>query len=81
MTNKEHESNYKEFSIATKNNFTKKFVSTNIEKNQSNQEVKNEEKNYALSKILDKSNKFEGKHRKLLKKFKNLKNILDEYKN
>ena len=33
MINKRHELNYKKFLIATKNNFTKKFVSTNIEKN------------------------------------------------
>ena len=33
MINEEYESNYKKFSIATKNDFTKKFVSTNIETN------------------------------------------------
>ena len=81
MINEEHELNYKKFSITTKNDFTKRFVSTNIKMNQSNQEIKNEKKNYASSKILDKLNKFKDKRRKLLKELENLKNMLDEYKN
>ena len=81
MINEEHELNHKEFSIATKNDFTKRFVSTNVEKNQSNQKIKNDEKNYAFSKILDKLSKLKGKRRKLQKKLKNFKNIFDEYKN
>ena len=80
MINERHELNYRKFSITTKNNFTKRFASTNIKMNQSNQKVKNEKENYAFSKILDKLNKFKGKRRKLLKKLEDLKNILDEYK-
>ena len=80
MINEKHELNYKEFSIATKNNFAKKFASTNIKRNQSNQEIKNEKRNHASSKIFDKSNKLEGKRRKLLRKLEDLKNILNEYK-
>ena len=36
MMNEEHKLNYKKFSITTKNNFTRKFVSTNIKTSQSN---------------------------------------------
>ena len=81
MINEGHKLNYKEFLIATKNDFTKRFASIDIEKSQLNQEIKNEKRNYAFSKILDKSNKFKSKRRKLLKKLENLKNILDKYKN
>ena len=80
MTNKQHELNFVKYSTTIKNNLRKRFALTNIERNQSNQEVKNEEENYAFSKNLDKSKRSKDKRRKLLKKMINLKNILEEYK-
>ena len=71
MTNEKHELSFTQHSTTTKNDFKKKFVSTNIEQSQSNQEVKNDEKNYVFLKILDKFERFKEKIQQVLKKMRN----------
>lgn len=69
-----------ELSTTIKGNSKERFVSTNIELSQPNQEVRNEERSYASLKILDKSKRSKSKVRKMLKQTRGLGNILDEYK-
>ena len=81
MINEEHELSFTKYSITNKNDFERRFASTDIEQGQSNQEIKNEKKNYAPSKYLDKFERSKEKVKRVLKKIRSLKNISNEYKN
>ena len=58
MMNKQHELNETMFMTMKKDDFKKKFVSTNINEKSLNSHVKENEKFYVFLKILDKFEKF-----------------------
>ena len=61
MINKEHELSLTKYSITKKNDFKRRFASTNTRQGKLNQKIKKTEKSYILSKILDKFEKLKRK--------------------
>ena len=81
MINEQHELNFTERSITTKNDSKKNSFRQILNKLIKLKNQKKKKENHAFSKNLDKLKKSKNKRRKLLKKIINLKNIVDEYKN